>query len=152
LGVCAWALNWDCLSAGPILPWKNTTIGLSSRFSAISFTFGENWRLLLHPLNFFSLVMAEDIVHRTYAALLKWHNKGFALWEPFSSPTHNPGSVGFFDGKARWQPLYDDIRGLPPSMQFTSDIVVIEDSPETVREFRSRSLQTLDLNVGGALE
>ena|SRR5579859_343901 len=94
--------------------------------------------------------MAKNTVHKTYAELLKWHNKGFALWEPFSSPILTPGSVGFFDSKTRWNCIHEDIRRL--ALPMTLDFEVVPDTPEAVRDFWSQSLQTLDLHVGGILE
>jgi hypothetical protein len=96
--------------------------------------------------------MTDDNVYRTYAKLLKWHKKGHALWEPVLSPRIQLGSVGYFDEKGRWEEVFRHITAAPPGLQFTKEFGNVVESTDDRREFRSKSFENVDINLGVSLE
>jgi hypothetical protein len=97
--------------------------------------------------------MPSNNVYRTYADLLKWHNKGYALWEPPLSEKMRPGSVGRLDEKGRWVPLYANIMDVPvfPEQRLT-ELKEVLDSSDTQRDFASDNFTNVSVNSGLAIE
>ena len=97
--------------------------------------------------------MSHDSIYKIYAQLLKWHNKGHALWEPVRSDRIRPGSVGYFDRKGRWETVLQNVQDVPSPMEpFTKDIKCVEENTDTSRDFISKSFEGIDLNLGIAYE
>lgn len=89
--------------------------------------------------------MSESNIYKTYAHLLKWHQKGHALWEPIRADRIRLGSVGYFDKKGRWETIMTSLHDTPPKMQpFTNDVNFVAESGDTARDFTSRNLEGTD--------
>ena len=93
--------------------------------------------------------MSEDNIYKTYAQLLRWHQKGHALWEPIRADRIRLGSVGYFDKKGRWETLFQNLHDTPPEMApFTKDVTFVSESGDTYRDFTSRNLEGMELGLG----
>lgn len=96
--------------------------------------------------------MSSQSVHRTYANLLKWHGKGFALWDPVAVDQMSPGSVGYFDSKGRWHRFMRDVRDALPLEQFSGTTESSLDGIEDFRVFTSQNIRHLGTNLSVAIE
>ena len=94
----------------------------------------------------------SDNVYRTYANLLRWHKKGYALWEPILSPRIKLGSVGYFDEKGRWEEVFPHITAAPLDLQYTAKFADVIESTDDRREFRSKSFDNVEISLGVSVE
>jgi len=79
-------------------------------------------------------------VYKTYGELLRWHDKGFAIWEPLHTDEIKIGNVGYFDYHGGWQRVFDDIRDTLHPQPFDKEITIrsIKEEPEC--KFPSKKL------------
>jgi len=88
-------------------------------------------------------------VHQVYSQLLRWHNKGRALWEPPRSETIRVLSLGYFDKSGRWNELVPDIQDVPnPLDPFPHDVERRDEDRERIRSFESSNWKDLTLKLG----
>jgi hypothetical protein len=96
--------------------------------------------------------MSINNVFRTYGDLLKWHNKGHAIWEPLLVDKIKVGSVGYFDSHGRWESLFDSVKDMPSETKFDKDIKLVTTKAEKLRQFTSEQLQVFTVDGSVALE
>jgi hypothetical protein len=96
--------------------------------------------------------MSLNNVFRTYGDLLKWHNKGHAIWEPLLADEIKVGSVGYFNSHGRWESLFDSVKDTPCTTNFAKDIKLVTTEAEKLREFPSEHLQVFTIDGSVALE
>lgn len=96
--------------------------------------------------------MSFDNVYETYAKVLKWHNKGLAIWEPLRVDEIKLGNVGYFDSHGRWEPVFEDIKDSSHTKPFEKDIKIVTTETERARDFTSEHMHVVNLDAGLALE
>ena len=96
--------------------------------------------------------MFSNNVYETYGELLKWHNKGYAIWEPLRIDEIKVGNVGYFDDHGRWQRVFEDVKDTLHAKPFEKEVRISTTPVERVRDFNSEHLQIVKLDAGIALE
>ena len=96
--------------------------------------------------------MFSHHVYKTYGELLRWHDKGFAIWEPLRTDEIKIGNVGYFDYHGGWQRVFDDIRDTLHPKPFDKEITIrsIKEEPEC--KFPSEGVEIVNVKAGMALE
>lgn len=96
--------------------------------------------------------MSSNNVYETYGELLKWHNKGYAVWEPLRADEIKVGNVGYFDHHGRWQLVFEDIKDSLHTKPFEKEVTISTTPAEQVRDFNSEHLRIVNIHAGIALE